>query len=129
MISQDRFYEIIRYIINGLIATGVHYSVFMFNLNYLALSSAGLANFLASFFGISASFFGSRYFVFQNQRASFLSQFIKFSALYAAIAILSGLILFVWSDILNLNKSTGFLVGVALQVVLSYLGGRRLVFA
>ena len=129
MISRDHFYEIIRYIINGLVATGVHYGVFMFNLNYITSGSAGLANFFASFFGISASFIGSRYFVFQSRQASLLKQLIKFSALYAAIAVMSGLILFIWSDLLNLNKSLGFLVGVVLQAALSYVGGRRLVFA
>jgi putative flippase GtrA len=129
MIERDKIFEIARYIVNGVAATGVHYFVFVAISNILAPGSAGIANFLASFFGISVSFLGSRYFVFRNWRAPIVTQFIRFGALYAAIAVLSGLTLYVWSDVMSLNKTIGFLIGVFLQVVFSYVGGRRLVFA
>jgi putative flippase GtrA len=98
-------------------------------LHALTPNSAGLANFLASFFGITISFLGSRYFVFRNWRVPIGVQFLRFGTLYAAIAILSGATLFIWSDIFFLNKTVGFFIGVILQVCFSYLGSRRLVFA
>ena len=129
MIERARFLEITRYIINGLVATGAHYLAFLFNLHSVTPNSAGLANFLASFFGITVSFLGSRYFVFRNWRVPILDQFLRFGALYAVIAILSGLTLFIWSDIFFFNKTIGFFIGVVFQVSFSYLGSRRLVFA
>lgn len=129
MIEWARFLEIMRYIINGLVATGAHYLAFLFNLHSVTPNSAGLANFLASFFGIIVSFLGSRYFVFRNWRVPILVQFLRFGALYAVIAILSGLTLFIWSDIFFFNKTIGFFIGVVFQVCFSYLGSRRLVFA
>jgi putative flippase GtrA len=129
MIDRARLLEVARYIINGLFATGAHYLAFLFNLHALTPNSAGLANFLASFFGITISFLGSRYFVFRNWRVPIGVQFLRFGTLYAAIAILSGATLFIWSDIFFLNKTVGFFIGVILQVCFSYLGSRRLVFA
>ncbi|GDX39527.1 hypothetical protein LBMAG20_17420 [Methylocystaceae bacterium] len=129
MIERGQFQEIIRYILNGLVATAAHYGAFLFNLSLLPAHSAGLANFLAAFIGISISFLGSRYFVFRNWQAPIVGQFLRFGALYAGIAILSGLTLFVWSDLLQLDKWVGFLIGVFLQVAFSYFGGKKLVFA
>jgi hypothetical protein len=128
MIERGQLLEIIRYIINGLFATGAHYGVFLFNLSFLPVHSAGLANFLAAFIGITISFLGSRYFVFRKQQVSIAKQFWRFSALYASIAVLSGVTLFFWSDLLRLDKRVGFLIGVILQVALSYVGGKKLVF-
>jgi len=129
MIERGQLQEIFRYVINGLVATGAHYGAFLFNLSLLPAHSAGLANFLAAFVGIFISFLGSRYFVFQNWQAPFMTQLLRFGALYAAIAILSGLTLFLWSDLLQLDKTSGFLIGVMLQVAFSYIGGKKLVFA
>ena len=129
MINRNRLLEIIRYVINGGVATSAHYGAFIFNLSFISPQSAGLANFLASFVGIIVSFFGSRYFVFCSMKTSIAIQFIRFSILYLAIAIVSGVTLFVWSDILELNKNIGFLIGVIIQVFCSYFGGRRIVFA
>ena len=129
MIERGQFQEIIRYILNGLVATAAHYGAFLLNLSLLPAHSAGLANFLAAFIGISISFLGSRYFVFRNWQAPIVGQFLRFGALYAGIAILSGVTLFVWSDLLQLDKRVGFLIGVFLQVAFSYFGGKKLVFA
>lgn len=120
--------EIARYGINGLAATAVHYGVLTFNLKVLQLSSAGLANLIAAVFGVGASFFGSRYFVFPAASQSIFRQALKFSALYGAIAVLHGLVLLVWSDWHGLDYRLGFLIATAIQVSLSYLGNKFLVF-
>lgn len=121
-------FELMRYGINGLFATGVHYSVLTFNMEVLAFSSAGLANSLAAVFGIGASYFGSRYFVFPGTTEHILKQAVKFSGLYAVIAIFHGLILLVWSDAYGLDYRVGFLIATAVQVSLSYMGNKFLVF-
>jgi putative flippase GtrA len=120
--------ELLRYGINGFLATLIHYAVLTINLNVLHMSSAGMANLIACVFGITVSFIGNRYFVFYECNKKLLSQVIKFSSLYSAIAIVHGLILFLWSDWLGFDYRVGFLIATALQVSLSYVGNKKMVF-
>jgi putative flippase GtrA len=120
--------RLVRYIINGLAATAVHFAVLSFNLQVLAMPSAGLANVLAAIAGISASFLGSRYFVFRSLDQAIIRQAVKFGLLYAMMAILHGLVLYLWSDVGRLDYRTGFLMATGLQVMLSYWGNKTLVF-
>jgi putative flippase GtrA len=123
-----RLAELGRFVVNGVVATAVHYGVLTFNLRVLGMPSAGVANFVAAWFGIAASFYGSRYFVFRRADAPLGPQALRFLALYASIACLHGLLLFVWTDVFGLDYSVGFLVGTAMQMVLSYLGNKWMVF-
>lgn len=119
---------LIRYVINGIVATAVHFSVLTFNLSVLGLQSAGVANLLAAIVGISTSFLGSRYYVFAITEGSFAHQLSKFILLYATIACLHGLILFAWTDSWHFDYRMGFLIATAVQVSLSYFGNKILVF-
>jgi putative flippase GtrA len=120
--------ELIRYGINGVIATAVHFAVLYFNLHVLNVLSAGLANLVAAVFGITVSFLGSRYFVFEKTGETIATQAIKFSGLYGTMAILHGLVLLVWTDWLSLDYRVGFLIATTFQVSISYLGNKFLVF-
>jgi putative flippase GtrA len=120
--------EIVRYGINGVAATAVHYGVLTFNLKIIGVPSAGLSNLIAAVFGISASFLGSRYFVFAAMNESIVKQAVKFSGLYGVIAVLHGLVLLVWTDWYGLDYRLGFLIATAIQVSFSYLGNKFLVF-
>jgi putative flippase GtrA len=122
------FREVLRYAINGLVATAVHFAVLAFNLNVLHFPSAGLANLTASLFGISASFVGNRYFVFPRTGVPIVAEALRFSGLYGAIALLHGGVLLVWADFFGLDYRVGFLLATVLQVSLSYLGNKFLVF-
>ena len=120
--------EIIRYIINGLLATGVHFSVLTINLQIYDMQSAGLANLIAAIFGITSSFIGSRYFVFKNHQEPIHNQAIKFGMLYATIACLHGAVLYGWTDVYKFDYRIGFMIATVLQVVMSYWGNKILVF-
>jgi putative flippase GtrA len=120
--------EITRYIINGLLATGVHFSVLTFNMQVYEMQSAGLANLIAAVFGITASFFGSRYFVFKKHEGHIINQAMIFVMLYVSIACLHGLVLFGWTDINGYDYRIGFVFATMLQVTLSYFGNKVLVF-
>ena len=120
--------EISRYVISGLLATAVHYAVLTLNLGFFEFKSAGLANLVAAIFGITTSFLGNRYFVFKRSAESVLQQALKFSGLYGAIAVLHGLLLWVWSDWHGLDYRLGFLLATGIQVSLSFLGNKFLVF-
>jgi putative flippase GtrA len=118
----------IRYLINGLVATGVHFFVLTLNLKYFSWNSAGLANMVAAIFGISASFIGSRYFVFQNSSEPLLRQLYRFIFLYAAIAVLHGLLMYVWVDVYVMSYIIGFGLATIMQVIFSYFGNKLMVF-
>lgn len=120
--------EIARYVINGLFATGVHFSVLTFNLQIYDMQSAGLANLIAAVFGITVSFLGSRYFVFKNHQDPFLNQAMVFALLYASIACLHGLVVYEWSDVYGFDYRTGFIMATIMQVMMSYFGNKSLVF-
>ena len=117
-----------RYIINGIIATIIHFCTLSFIIEIANMQHAGTANFIAAFFGISASFFGSRYFVFKKTDTPILTQATKFWLLYTIMAIVHGLILFIWSDLAGYDYRIGFLLSTGLQVIVSYLGNKALVF-
>lgn len=120
--------ELLRYGINGIVATAIHYAVLTFNLQVWSMQSAGLANFVAAFFGITTSFIGSRYFVFHQTDESIFAQATKFSGLYGAFAVVHGAVLFLWTDWLNYDYRLGFLLATAFQIGGSYLGNKFLVF-
>jgi len=127
MKSQTK--ELVRYVINGLVATTVHYSVLNICMEHLHLVSAGISNMLASSVGISCTFLGNRYFVFRSYDHAIFSQAIKCVGLYLSIALLNGAILFLWTDQLGYNYKTGFLLSLALQALLSYFFSKKYVFS
>jgi len=120
--------ELARYILNGIVATAVHYAVLTANLLLFDMPSAGLANIIAAFFGIICSFLGNRYFVFRAHRGNLRSQGRRFLLLYALIACVHGAVLLVWTDVYALDYRAGFLIATFIQFALSYLGNKRLVF-
>lgn len=118
----------IRYIINGLVATAVHFLFLTFNLKVLKWNSAGVASLIAAIFGISVSFLGSRYYVFNGSLEPLVKQLYRFMLLYAAIAILHGLLMYVWVDLYLQNYMIGFVIATVMQVACSYIGNKVLVF-
>jgi putative flippase GtrA len=120
--------EIVRYGINGVAATAVHYFVLFSGIEFFQLNSAGFANLLASIFGISVSFIGNRYFVFRSRENRICAQAIKFIGLYMIIGFLHGLTLYFWSDVYRLNYHYGFMIAVTIQFLLGYLAGKTIIF-
>ncbi len=117
-----------RYIVNGVVATAVHFAVLTFNLKVLGFSSAGLANLVAAVFGITTSFAGSRIYVFHGSAEPLMRQIYRFILLYVSIALLHGVLLYGWTDVLALNYIAGFAVATVMQVIFSYWGNKVLVF-
>ena len=120
--------QVVRYIINGLVATAVHYGVLRFNIEVLHIPLAGVANAIAAVFGITVSFLGSRYFVFKTVDESIVRQGALFLVVYACIAVLHGLVLYAWTDCLGFNYSIGFLLATCLQMTCSFFANKYMVF-
>jgi len=117
-----------RYIVNGVVATAVHFAVLTFNLKVLGFASAGLANMVAAVFGITTSFAGSRIYVFHGSAEPLLRQIYRFILLYVSIALLHGALLYAWTDVMSLNYIAGFGIATVMQVIFSYWGNKVLVF-
>lgn len=128
MLTASLNKQSIRYIINGLVATAIHFLVLIFNLKVLEWNSAGVANLIAAVFGISASFIGSRYYVFNGSLEPLVKQLYRFLLLYAAIAILHGILMYIWVDLYLQDYIIGFLIATAMQIACSYIGNKVLVF-
>jgi putative flippase GtrA len=120
--------ELLRYLLSGGLATGVHFLVLTLNVEVFAFDSVGLANFVAAIFGSTAAFLGNRYYVFRRMHVSIAGQLARFSGLYLSMACFHGLALLVWSDLLGWNYILGFILATAIQILLSYLGNKLWVF-
>lgn len=120
--------QLVRYLINGVVATVVHYSVLRFNIEVLHIPLAGIANAIAAVFGITVSFLGSRYFVFRGQQGSVVKQGSLFLLVYAAIAVLHALVMYVWADRLGYDYRIGFLLATGMQMAFSFLANKFVVF-
>ena len=120
--------EFVRYLLNGVVATLIHFGVLSYLIKAEILRSAGLANVLAAIVGIACSFLGSRYFVFQHRKGHVFDHALKFIGLYGAIALLNGGVLFIWTDLLGHDYRPGFLIATVLQVLASYSGNKHFVF-
>lgn len=118
----------VRYVINGLLATSVHFAVLTFNLKYLAWNSAGLSNLFAAIFGITTSFIGSRYYVFRGSAEPLARQAFRFIFLYIAVALLHGAMLYLWVDVYLMSYVTGFVLATFMQMVFSFWGNKVMVF-
>jgi putative flippase GtrA len=121
--------EAFRYAANGAVATALHYAVLRTCLETFHFPSAGLANFVAVLFGISASFAGSRLLVFRQRSKPVLHQATRFMLLYGSVAFLHALLLFVWTDLWRLDYNIGFVIAIVVQVAASYPGNKYFVFA
>lgn len=117
-----------RFVANGFAAAAVHFAVLYTTLEIIGVRSAGVANFIAALFGTSLSFVGSRYFVFRAASQPVAGQAARFGGLYLATATLHGAVLYAWTDVAGHDYRVGFLLATALQVVLSYLGSKHLIF-
>jgi putative flippase GtrA len=119
--------EVLRFLANGLLATAVHYAILWAGFGLGVFASAGATSAAASVVASTVAFFGNRHFVFAS-RAPVAGQVLPFVAVYAAIALFHGAFLGIWTDLLGLAYTPGFLVALAIATVASYLMNKHLVF-
>ncbi len=125
---KNKSKEIVRYLINGVAATVLHFCVLYICIEIVNFGSAGFSNLIASILGITCTFLGNRYFVFHRYDQSFFDQAIKFAGLYISIALLNGSILLLWTDILGHEYKIGFLIVLGLQAIIGYFSAKKYVF-
>ncbi|MYE00382.1 MAG: GtrA family protein [Alphaproteobacteria bacterium] len=119
--------RVLRFVLNGLFATVVHYGVLAGLIEGAGIGSAAIANALAAVCGIAVSYAGNRNFVLRS-RAPHRRAGTRFLACYAAIVALHGGAMALWADIGGLDYRIGFLVFTGLAAILTYLLNRFFVF-
>ena len=128
MWKQLRDPVVVKFLLNGIAATGVHYGVLCLLIEVAQLKSAGLANGCAALFGIAASYLGSRYFVFKS-RYPVGQTLPRFLFVYGAVACLHAIVLTVWTDVWRAPYTIGFLLATVGSTALTFLANRFYVFA
>ena len=120
--------EFNRFVVVGLVATGVHFGMFLIGYHWIGLPSAALANIIAVVFGIATSFTGNRLFVFRHARGHPLGDAGRFLGLYGTVAFGHAAFLGGWTDLAGLDPHWGFLIATGIQVACTFLGNKYLVF-
>ena len=122
-----------KFILNGLLATVVHY-VAMLLLSHHLIAIYAIAYGVASTFGILTSFLGNKFFVFtsanqnQAQNNSTFTQLRSFLLLYGLIMLICSLLMGLLSDLLHINYNLSFIIALCVQTLLSFFGNKRYVF-
>lgn len=120
--------RLVRFVLNGLVASAVHAGVLYVLYEVAHLPSAAVCSLVAACAGITASFIGNRTFVFDASDHPVLDQVVRFGGLYASIALLHTALLWWWTDLQGFDYRIGFVLALGLQVVLSFLGNSKFVF-
>lgn len=117
----------IRFVINGLVATAAHYLSLVFLIELIGIGSAGMANGLAAIVGITVSYLGNHKLVFRSDEGH-SATFPRFLGVYAAVAVVHGCALAIWTDYFGFSYHSGFVIATALSVMLTFVGNKRFVF-
>ena len=120
-------HSIVRFTINGLVATVVHYLAMVFAIYFLGITWFSVAYAFAFLFAVVTSFWGNKRFVFQHHQVQDF-QFVKFVTLYLGLLFMTSLTMWAVSDYGGLHYNTGFIIAVTLQFIGGYLGNRYLIF-
>lgn len=118
-----------RFVINGIYATVIHYSVLVFLMELLNFQLAWVANGTAAVVAISFSFLGNRYFVFRSKNPKLIDQISRFYIVYALIAAVHSSVLYLWTDLLLLKYQVGFIIATLVQLIISFTASKYMVFA
>jgi len=120
--------RLLRFGLNGLFATAVHYAALTGLVEGAGLQSAALANALAALCGIAVSYVGNRRFVLRS-RAPHRRAGVRFLACYAMTVALHGGAMALWTDLGGLDYRVGFVLFTGAAAVLTYLLNRFFVFS
>lgn len=126
----SKYYDILVYLIFGVLTTVVNYLVYLPCYNLLHLSSA-LSNVIAWAAAVAFAFVTNKPFVFRSHDWSaktVIPELTRFIGTRLGSGGLETLILFLAVDWLGLNGNVWKLVTSVLVVVLNYIGSKLLVF-
>jgi len=117
-----------RYVLNGFVATAVHYIFFNLFIYLNLFNYYATSNFLAAFIGIFSSFIGNRYFVFRRREHNLIRQYLTFLFMYTSILLIGSFAVLILSDFYKVNHQISFFAAALIQFFLSYYGNKFIIF-
>ena len=126
----EKYYDILVYLVFGVLTTAVNYMVYLPCYNLLHLSSA-VSNVIAWVAAVAFAYVTNKPFVFHSHDWSaktVVPELTKFVGTRLGSGGLETLILLVFVDILSMNGNLWKLLTSVLVVVLNYIGSKLLVF-
>ena len=125
-----KHYDILVYLVFGVLTTVVNYIVYLPCYNLLGLSSA-VSNVIAWAAAVAFAFFTNKPFVFHSHDWSaktVIPELTKFLGTRLGSGGLETLILLLCVDLLHMNGNLWKLITSVLVVILNYIGSKLLVF-
>jgi putative flippase GtrA len=118
----------LRYVLNGVAATLVHYLTLRVLIQLLPGTDVGLCNMGASVAGITASFLGNRHLVFAQTQKWVGKQLAQFLVLYGVLASIQGALMHGLVASWGLNITLAFLICTAFQFVAGFSVNKYFIF-
>lgn len=125
-----KHYDVIAYLIFGVLTTVVNYIVYLPCYNWLGLSAA-VSNVIAWIFAVAFAYLTNKPFVFKSHDWSaktVIPELTKFVGCRVGSGLLETGIIFVTVDLFGWNGNVMKLVTSVLVVILNYVGSKLLVF-
>lgn len=126
----NRYYDVIVYLVFGVLTTIVNYAVFL-PLYNIAGCSIVISNAVAWVIAVLFAYLTNKPFVFRSHdwtAKTVIPEFFKFVSCRVASGIMETVILFITVDCLSMNGNIWKLITQVLVVVANYIGSKLLVF-
>ena len=124
---RDEVYRVIRFAVNGLVATAIHYIVLVALVEGANVTPIALATIIAANCGIAASYLGNRNFVMRAE-IPHREAITRFLVCYAAVIGVHGALMALWADWAGLDYNIGFVLFTVVAAGVTYLSNRFYVF-
>ena len=125
-----KYWEILTYLVFGVLTTVVNYAVYLPVYNFCGISAA-VSNMIAWVVAVAFAFLTNKPFVFHSHDWSaqtVLPELTKFVSCRIASGALETVILFLSVDCMNWNGNIWKLVTQVLVIIINYVGSKLLVF-
>ena len=124
----SRIVEIARFGVVGLIATGVHFVTLTMLVEIWQVPPIPISSIVGNAAGISVSFVGNRYFVFQKFGNPISWQAPRFFSLYVFAGFIQFIAMSIFTQVFSLDYRISFLFATFVQILISYIGNKKYVF-
>lgn len=125
-----KYYDVITYLVFGVLTTGVNYLVYYPCLNLLGLS-ASVSNVIAWIFAVAFAYLTNKPFVFRSHDWSLgtvLPEMTKFVGCRVGSGAMETVILFLTVDLLRWDGNLWKIITSVLVVILNYVASKLVVF-
>jgi putative flippase GtrA len=120
--------EALKFLLNGLISTLIHYVILVVAIEILGVVSIVLANMMAGATAVLYSFVGNKYYVFKSHDEVLYFQAFKFLIVYTLLIILHTIAMFVLTNKMSVSYHISFIMVSSLFAMASFFLNKIVVF-